>query len=359
MGDTRTLLFYSNTATTTIEWIRSLLQAMKSDQISTSSKINSSPSLIPPDKTNCISETNSEYAIVQKTKTDERLIIEKQTGNDIPSDIEKEAKLLGTASVNIPDGFLDASMSSSMFRQAKTDKNQTTTDENDKVNEHGTDSEDSSGEVYEHLYEDLDISKEARSYTVYEEVDDGAEEYVPPMPPSLPERQPATQHQVKALESGELRLQKLCESVTEALKQAEETPVLTVEKPELFQKQKSQKKKVKALVKHESLRCSPKLDDKLSAVAQSERACDLKRAASDSEIKRVSIDGCDLPLLPFNYQADSDPSNKKELRLGMPNHLPLQDLLKNLKAVSARGKIGSRNSELSKISNSASDDLQV
>ncbi|KAG8192190.1 hypothetical protein JTE90_009954 [Oedothorax gibbosus] len=307
--DKRLLRFYCSDVVKAIEWIRCVSHGTKEDP-----RDSNSLSAIQSTETNSVSETASEYTLIQKPQDADKLKVVSQMGSDIHSGSEKDEKCNGTASLNIPEAFLDASLSSTTFAKAKTGQiciDSVVADERSNAKGTEAESDDSPGEMYEHLYENIDShqSREARSCTVYEEVVEPPGEYVPPMPPSLPKRPPATTNQMSAVMSQEpsaLRLQKLCESVTEALKIAEEKPSESAISP-VSQKRKSQKskKESKALVKHHSLKSSPKLRLKKSGVSQSDDYGDLKRRVSDSDIKRATGNGCDLPLLSVNYQKSS------------------------------------------------------
>lgn len=301
----------------TIEWISCVSKGIKLDQTFI---VTNSKSANQSDKTNCISENTSEYAVIRKSQdADEE---KKELKSDIPSRTEEEEKANETlANLNIPEAFLNSSMSATTFAQAKTEQsfnNSKLVHENPNKEQDEAESDDSTEETYEHLYENIDAqSKETRSYTVYEEVYEAPGEYVPPMPPSLPKRQPDTSYQkstpVMSQDPNALRLQKLCESVTEALKIAEDTPSEPAVKGKFSHKRSHsetvKKKEAKALRKHHSLKSSPKLRVKKSEV--SEGFGDMKRVVSDSGIKRPTI-GCNLQHMPFNTQEGSGTTSKKE-----------------------------------------------
>ncbi|GIY62690.1 uncharacterized protein CDAR_9162 [Caerostris darwini] len=210
--DTRVLQFYSDTAIKTIDWIKLLLSNRnKSETKSHDIK----PPVVSSHKGAEVIEENSEtssdaaqidYAIVQKTKTNENLQEEtKSEKNDTSTNIHEEVnkepeKLL----LNIPRTFLNASTNNFQLIESESSTNGTGA-----MNQQGSeeDSDDSSNGSYDHLYEDLDLLKDSRAYTVYEEVDDDDDEceYIPPAPPVLPARLEQIKNQ-KVTKDDELNL---------------------------------------------------------------------------------------------------------------------------------------------------------
>ncbi|CAL1261104.1 unnamed protein product [Larinioides sclopetarius] len=352
--DIRVLQFYATTAVKTVEWLKSILPNVKKDEPKIKDANNSetiSQSEIKPEKTNLLIpvEPAANYATVQKTK----VISNSQGGASSEDSVVVSAAYGNLAEVpekllNIPNGFLNASTSSLMFEQLENS-------ENGPNQASDGESDDSTGS-FDHIYEDLEMVRDDRAYTVYEKVDDDDDVYVPHapfVPPDLPERKEHkkglkeiadedTQKLVKKDQvyttqkqnlqdlnnpsPAALRLAKLCESVSEALKQAEESPSpspVTPKRPSLLQK-------IVGKSKSKSYQASP-TSEKAPSPVQANNTSTLKRAVSESDLTDTKAEDTHLPFRAFEGQISTNNQRQSQNESKKQNHVPLEDLLKNMK----------------------------
>ncbi|XP_042904355.1 uncharacterized protein [Parasteatoda tepidariorum] len=218
--ETRTFYFYSNTATSAIDWLQS--SAKDSTELSTNSKSKNTKELSRNNETqnDIIVNGNDtpQYATIRKASKQ----LENEQGSKLDSvNDESTNKTLNDKrntsnflSTNISSDLLDASLS---FVKLPLAKSKSLNDQLKPTAKSDEDSDETS-DMYEHVYEDM-VPKSSRSDTVYEDVLNSESEYVPPLPPPLPTEKPQI-----------LRLLKLSESVAEALKLAEEQHVPVVHK---------------------------------------------------------------------------------------------------------------------------------
>ncbi|XP_055931255.1 uncharacterized protein LOC129961728 [Argiope bruennichi] len=358
--DTRVLQFYSNTAVKTVDWLKSILPNIAKDEPKAKETNNSET--VPQgdtkvERTNLLIpvEPTANYATIQKTKSDVNSQ-DRAEDNAAASDVYGKVADVSKKLSNIPDAFLNASTSSLMLEQFEN---------SEKGTHQGSDgeSDDSSSGSFDHIYEDLEMIKDSRSYTVYEKVDDDDDVYVPHapfVPPKLPERAghkmkesanenivsqnlgpndqiaPARKQNLQDsnnLPPTALRLQKLCESVSEALKQAEEpsTPApLAPKRPSFI-------RKIVGKSKSKSHHASPTLEKAPSPMHQPNNASTIKRAVSESDLTDTKLENTDLPFRPFDVQVSTDNQRKSQNEPKQQNHVPLEDLLKNMKMGDRRG----------------------
>ncbi|GFS55957.1 uncharacterized protein TNCV_2564281 [Trichonephila clavipes] len=346
--ETRILQFYSNTATLTVDWIKTLLSGENKDDAKSLSYKHSVASPHTEADTQMTLETTVSYAAVQKTETGTHL--QDDTKVDLYGKVNRTSE---TQLSKIPHAYLNASTNwATMKRTENSDDTENATADS------GNDSDESSSDMYDHVYEDLDLLKDSRTYTLYEEIDDDGD-YVPPEPPVLPARLPQSSSCQKVIGSeqdfnGSLekkqkskvdgesvtadvslkksshseneisskppkvdapdpRLQKLCESVSEALKLAEE-PALTA----IPSKRPSILRKVVGKTKTKCHQVSPPVGKARTNV----QTPLLKRTVSEPDLADKILNSKDLPLQPF----DNKQETKKPAR-----HVPLEEMLKDSK----------------------------
>ncbi|GFQ74235.1 uncharacterized protein TNCT_447831, partial [Trichonephila clavata] len=356
--ETRILQFYSNTAILTVDWIKTLLSGdNKDDAKSLSNKSSvSSPHTETDSKTTL--EATVSYAIVQKTETGTHL---QDDTKDLYGKVNKTSE---TQLSKIPHAYLNASTN-----WAALNRTENSDDTENATADSGNDSDESSSDMYDHVYEDLDLLKDSRTYTLYEEIDDDSE-YVPPEPPVLPARLPQSSscqkvsgseqdfngplekkqefkvdgesitanmslktsphsenevsskpifQRVDALALADPRLQKLCESVSEALKLAEEPAVAAIPS-----KRPSILRKVVGKTKIKSHQVSPPVGKATTNV----QTPILKRTVSEPDLADKILSK-DLPLQPFDNpfnKTKNEQETKKPAR-----HVPLEEMLKDSK----------------------------
>ncbi|GFS49400.1 uncharacterized protein NPIL_411201 [Nephila pilipes] len=352
-GEIRVLQFYSNTAIITVDWIKSLLSGENKDEIEPNK--HSVASL--PTKTETTMEATASYATVKKTGANTHLQddVKAEEITDLYGKVNRTSE---TQLSKIPHSYLNASTNCVTLKRAEN------SDDKGKAGS-GDDSDDSSTDMYDHVYEDLDFVKDSRTYTLYEEIDDESE-YVPPEPPILPARlsqnlncqkvpgsedsiqdlngvleqkqeskvvtsdmslkkslhnevpSKSASQNVDASASADVRLQKLCESVSEALKLAEE-PTVTVIPP----KRPSLLRKV--VGKSKSHQVSPIV----SRGKTSARSTTLKRTVSEPDLVDAILDSRALPLQSLD--SSQDKKERKEEEMTPVRHVPLEEMLKDLK----------------------------
>ncbi|GBM46892.1 hypothetical protein AVEN_10731-1 [Araneus ventricosus] len=355
--DTRVLQFYGTTAVKTVEWLKSILPNVKKDELKSKNTNNSetiSQSETKPEKTNLLIplEPTANYATIQKTKVnDNSQDTESTEDNAAVSDVYGKVAEVPEKLSNIPDAFLNASTSSLMLEQLENS-------ENGPNQASDGESDDSSTGSFDHIYEDLEMVRDSRSYTVYEKVDDDDDVYVPHapfVPPNLPERKehktdlkgiadegiasqklgqkdqvnPTQKQNLQDLSNptpAALRLARLCESVSEALKQAEESPSPAPVAP----KRPSLLRKIVGKSKSKSHQASPTSEKALIPV-QANNTSTMKRAVSESDLADTKLEDTDLPFRAFENQISTDSQRQSQNEPKKQNHVPLEDLLKNMK----------------------------
>ncbi|GBM65700.1 hypothetical protein AVEN_205369-1, partial [Araneus ventricosus] len=122
------------------------------------------------------------------------------------------------------------------------------------------------------------------------------------------------------------RLARLCESVSEALKQVEESPSPAPVAP----KRPSLLRKIVGKSKSKSHQASPTSEKALSPV-QANNTSTMKRAVSESDLTGTKLEDTDLPFRAFESQISTDSQRQSQNEPKKQNHVPLEDLLKNMK----------------------------